>query len=184
MENQVLDNELTGTGTQPRWAGFWIRTGATLIDALAYSPLIGLNMYNLYTLKNLPLQLVLNLVMFLYKPFMEYKYSATLGKMAVKIKVTDENFNNINLQQAVVRYTPWIISQVFTIYTTVLLFQHPAFAETTGMRDVGQLQNSLVPPYFSILSSGLLIVSIIVVIFNSRKQSVHDMMAKTYVVYK
>jgi uncharacterized RDD family membrane protein YckC len=65
-----------------------------------------------------------------------------------------------------------------------LLFQTPEFAEATGMRDVGQLQNSVVPPYFSILSSGLLLVSIIFVIFNARKQSLHDMMAKTYVIYK
>jgi len=184
MENQILDNETINQTTSPRWAGFWIRTGASLIDVLVYLPLIGLNMYNLYTLKILPLQLAITLLMLAYKPFMEFKYGATVGKMAVKIKVTDENFNKISLSQAIIRYTPWIITQAVSIYTTILLFQTPAFLTANGMREVGLLQNELMSPYLSFITSGFFFVVILFVAFTEKKQGLHDMLAKTYCVYK
>lgn len=184
MENQILDNNTETTATNVNYAGFWIRTGASIIDLVAYSPLIALSMYNLYILKNLPLQLLVTLLMSLYKPLMEYKYSATLGKMAVKIKVVDEKFDNISLLQAVLRYSPWIVSQAFSWITTILLFQHPDFMETTGMAAVGQLQSSLMPPYYSLSASAFLLIAILVVVFNAKKQGLHDLIAKTYVVYK
>lgn len=186
MENQILDNDLVHDETNLHivWAGFWVRVGASFIDFLVYSPLIAFNMYNLYMLKNLPIQLLVNIIMILYKPFMEYKYGATLGKMAVKIKVVNKNYKSISLSQSLVRYSPWILGQIFSIYSTILLFQHPEFISSTEWMEVGNLQNKIIPPAFNVISSLILFISCIIVGFTQKKQGLHDMMAGTYCIYK
>ena len=186
MENQVLDNELTinETDSEVKWAGFWIRVGASFVDFAVYLPLIGLNIYKLYVLKSMPLQLFVALLMILYKPLMEYRYGATLGKLAVKIKVVNKDFEKITLPQSVIRYIPWLIGQVFSIYATILLFQHPDFISTKGWIEVGYLQNELVSPAYNMIGSFILIISCIVVGFNKTKQGLNDMIANTYCIYK
>ena len=184
MENQILDNNLLKNDTnQPKWAGFWIRVGATLIDILVYLPLIGLNMYNLYVLKSLPLQLIITAIMLAYKPFMEYKYGATLGKMAVKIKVVNSNLESISLGQSIIRYSPWLLGQVFSIIGTVLLFQHSDFEIASGMMEMGLLQQEVISPIYNYISSAVLLISVVVVAFQAKKQGLHDLLAGTYCIY-
>jgi hypothetical protein len=51
MDNSVLDSGFQSNEAinKVQYAGFWIRVGATFIDFLAYSPIIALNFYNLYS---------------------------------------------------------------------------------------------------------------------------------------
>jgi uncharacterized RDD family membrane protein YckC len=186
MENNLLDNDFqTPQATRKvEYAGFWIRVGATFIDFLAYSPIIVLNFYNLYSLKSLPVQLLTLVFLTLYKPWMEYQYGATLGKMAVKIKVVNSQYESINLEQAVKRFAPWLISQVISFYATIILFQSEAFAEATGWMEVGQIQNELTPTAISYFGSGLMLVSCLAVAFDDNKRGLHDMFAGTYCIYK
>ena len=186
MENQVFEssNQLETVENEIEYAGFWIRVGATLVDFLTYLPFIGLNMYNLYVLKSLPLQLIITTILFIYKPLMEYKYGATLGKMAVGIKVVNKDFNQITLEQSIFRFLPWIISQLISLYVTVMLFQHPDFADATGMFEVGYIQGEIVSPWINFLGSAFLLISCIVVGFTTKKLGIHDMIAETYCIYK
>jgi uncharacterized RDD family membrane protein YckC len=187
MENNILDNNLVSptdtTTDETKWAGFWIRVGASLIDFLVYLPLVGLNLYNLYSLKNLPLQLIITLIMIAYKPLMEFRYSATLGKMAVKIKVVNTEFEKLTFSQAWVRYIPWLIGQVVSIFTTIILFTNPDFQYATGMVEVATVQKEIIPQAYSYITSGILLISCLVVAFNDKKQGLHDMIAKTYCIY-
>jgi uncharacterized RDD family membrane protein YckC len=167
-----------------QFAGFWIRVGASLIDACVYLPLVGLNMYNLYEIKSLPLQLLIILILAIYKPFMEFRYGATLGKMAVKIKVVNANFQPLTLSQAIVRYSPWLLSQIISFISTVLLYLSPSFHEVSTMAEVGALQNEVFSPFIATTASFLVLVSCIIVAFDSRKQGLHDMLANTFCIYK
>jgi uncharacterized RDD family membrane protein YckC len=186
MENQVIDNNIQSENadTGIKFAGFWIRVGASFIDFFVYLPLIGLNMYNLYILKSLPLQLIISLILFLYKPFMEYKYGATLGKMAVQIKVVSNDLNQISMAQSILRYIPWIISQAISTYGTIVLFLHPDFKILTGLYDVGNLQKELINPGINMIGSTFLFISCIIVGFSDNKKGLHDMIANTYCIYK
>jgi len=186
MENQLLDNELISNevNLEVKWAGFWIRVGASFIDFFVYLPLVGVNMYNLYMLKSLPLQLLITLTMIFYKPFMEFRYGATLGKMAVKLKVVNKDYNKISLLQAILRFSPWLLGQLFSIYSTILLFQNPGFIDTNSWTEVGTLQNQIISPIYSSLCSFVMIISCVVVGFSNTKQGLHDMIAGTYCIYK
>ena len=57
MENNILDQEQTQY-SEIKYAGFWERVGATLIDGLIFLPVYGLSFYNAMNLKNLALELV------------------------------------------------------------------------------------------------------------------------------
>jgi uncharacterized RDD family membrane protein YckC len=188
MENDVLDSNLINSSEvgneADKWAGFWIRVGASFIDFLVYLPLIGLNFYNVYRLKSLSFQLIIDLILILYKPVMEYKYGATVGKMAVKIKVVNYEFGQISISQAIIRYIPLGLGQLFSIAGTIILFQNPDFLAATTMLDIGTLQKETLAPVLNYITSFISIISCLVVAFSLKKQGLHDMLAKTYCVNK
>jgi uncharacterized RDD family membrane protein YckC len=95
-----------------QYAGFWIRTGAYLIDGIIVSVVgfvIGLAMADpaLAILGS-----VINLLIGIsYFALMEASvYQATLGKMAVGIKVGDSSGGQISILNAIGRYFAKIIS--------------------------------------------------------------------------
>jgi uncharacterized RDD family membrane protein YckC len=184
MSDQIIDSEVQIDETEPfhEWAGFWIRVGATFVDFLALLPLYGLSMYNLFSIKSLPLEVVLLVALAVYKPFMEYKYGATLGKMALKLKVVNANYNTLSVKEAVLRYFPWMLAQVVSIYGTMLLFQHVDFDSTTGFMAVSNLQSTMLPKSIESIPSILIFISCLVVAFHPKKQGLHDLMAKTYCI--
>lgn len=183
---QALDNDLIGISKEEKkyFAGFWVRAGASLVDFLVLLPFVGINFYNIYSLKSTALQSGLGVVLLLYKPVMEYKYGATLGKMAMKIRIISQNSQPLDLSQVVIRTSPFWLSQLFSIVTTVIVFQDHTFQSVDSMTEVAALQNRIVPQFINTALSGFTMVSCLVVAFSEKKQGLHDMMAKTYCVYK
>ena len=61
MEEQLLDNNLTNSEevVNVRWAGFWLRVLATIVDVLVFLPFLILHNYNLSTFKILPLSILI-----------------------------------------------------------------------------------------------------------------------------
>ncbi|HMS67351.1 MAG TPA: RDD family protein [Saprospiraceae bacterium] len=185
MDNQVIDdNFIVGDKPNYKLAGFGIRFGASLIDFCAMIPLVGISIYNTYFLKNLPLALVIGILLMCYKPFMEFQYGATLGKMAVKLKVVNLDFEKITLSQSITRYIPWLGGSLLSLATTYLLFQNPEFKETTDFMAIALIQGELMPQWINYAVNSITLISALVIIFNKNKQGLHDMLADTYCVYK
>ena len=183
MENQVFTANPYETA-KVEYAGFWIRVGASLIDFLTYIPLMALNFFNMMSIKSLPLQLIILLILGVYKPFMEFKYGGTLGKLAVKIKVVNYELESITGVQAIIRYALWIPGQIVAIASAIMVFQSPLFEETTTFVDIQTLQASMGMAMISGIFGVLILVSCIIVAFEDSKRGLHDMMAKTYVIVK
>ena len=186
METQILDEGLheERQRVEVRYAGFWIRVAASMIDALVLIPFIALSMYNLYVLKSLTLQIVVTILMMLYKPWLEYEKGATLGKMAVKIHLINNKSDKISLTQSLIRNSPWLLSQTISVFSTVALFMDPNFASATTMMDVGMMQQGGDFSSINLILSLLTLVSCVTVAFTYNKQGLHDMLASTYCVYK
>lgn len=189
MSDHILDedyNELDGEQQNYRFAGFWIRVGASIVDILVMIPFVGLSFYILLVLKSLPLIMVLTLIMAAYKPLMEYQYGATLGKMAVGIKVMNENGGLLTPNQAIIRYSPWLIGNIVNTLLLVELFGLSGFDEIEGVMEYFTFVSQN-PSTFSSLSSVaslLVLISVLVLLFNKQKQALHDKLAKTYCIYK
>jgi uncharacterized RDD family membrane protein YckC len=184
MEDNILDKDLLveKNEIQHEYAGFWIRTGASLIDLVVYLPIIGINIYNLNSLKSLPLQIFTTVLLMVYKPWMEFQYGSTLGKMAVRVKVVSRDSDSISIQQAVIRNAPGFASQILAMITTVLLFMHPDFQTVSSMDEVANLEDRVFTSVPEYVITSFYMISCFAVAFNANKQALHDSMAGTFCI--
>jgi uncharacterized RDD family membrane protein YckC len=99
-----------------RRAGFGIRVVATLLDALVLSPATAAEVYILVVSKSAALKSVallglLAVPRLFYKPLMEWRYGATLGKMICRIRVIASSGKPLSLGAAFLRSSPiWLIT--------------------------------------------------------------------------
>ncbi|WP_178862793.1 RDD family protein [Thiomicrorhabdus cannonii] len=105
---------------QPTYAGFWIRTGATLIDLVLILIVFTLPTMMIYGPDEMESggiilgfwDLLLNWILpFVLVIWLWRRFYGTPGKMATKLKIVDSSTGNkISLAQAVVRYFAYIVS--------------------------------------------------------------------------
>jgi uncharacterized RDD family membrane protein YckC len=111
-----------------RWAGFWVRFAATLIDGLlmvfvtvGLQLMMGLSFLQILGLEDRTItmwvlaQLLSTTTGVLYDAGMTGRYGATLGKMACGIKVVMPDGSRISYLRAVGRYFAKLLS-VITLY--------------------------------------------------------------------
>ena len=117
MEEQILDAP-AGVDKKLRYAGFWIRVAATIIDSIIlYAVFFGVGflfMDGLASLSvNITLQVVFMAVGIVYVVGMESSSrQATLGKMAVGIKVGNAEGEQLSFANALGRYFAKIVSAI------------------------------------------------------------------------
>ena len=114
MENidQILDAPHV-QDVRLNYAGFWIRTGAYIIDILVMIPV---SLVMTFVVGD-PMGSFINLLIGIaYYALMESSsYQATLGKMAVGIKVGDMDGDQISVANAIGRYFAKIISALLML---------------------------------------------------------------------
>jgi len=168
----------------PTYAGFWIRVLASIIDFIVLIPILGIQLYNMMKIKSLPLAIVLLLIQLLYKPLMEFKFGATVGKSALKIKVVNEDYEGMTLVQSFIRYAPWIIQQAIGTISTIMLYSNPDFIAESDFFKMAAMQEQGMDPMYGYITGGLLLISCIMVGFNAQKQGLHDKIAKTFCIIR
>lgn len=167
-----------------RPAGFWIRVGASIIDSLIFLPIGILSFWNIYTLKNTAVLVLISLPGFIYKPFMESFFGATLGKMSCKIKVIDDNGKKLSLFGAYVRYFPFLISVGVNMAGQLIVFSSPQFQSAASFVEIGQAQQgNFLAPIGTIVGL-LILIECVFAAFTFRKRALHDMLAESFCVYK
>ena len=138
-----------------RWAGFWIRFAASLLDGflmlfltIGVQLLMGLSMLQILGLEDRTIlmwvsaQLLSTATGVVYEAGMTGRYGATLGKMACGIRVISPEGGNISYMRAVGRYFAKLLSFI-TLY-----------------------------------------IGFIMAAFDDQKRSLHDRVCNTRVVYK
>ena len=162
------------------YAGFWIRVSAAVIDIMVYIIPAILIMLCVYSWKNLTLMLILNLALMTYKPFMEFKYGATFGKMALNLKVVSIDYQPMTFPQSLIRSLPWLLSATISIYAEIALMTHPLYNETVGFLQIAQLQQEVTPNTIQTIVTLFFLITVLTVAFDKQKRGLHDMLAKTY----
>ncbi len=142
------------------------------------------NFYNILNIKSLVLALMILTVSTLYKPLLEFLYQATWGKMAVGLKVVNDEYERIDLTQAILRYFPWLITHAVSYVATILMFGDRSFGEIDSFIQYGEYAQQFEINSYSQWIWLIILVSALAIFFTSKKQAVHDMVAGTYVVYK
>jgi len=178
-ENPILNEE------NIKHVGFRDRFIAVIIDTFVLSPFIIGNVLNILYLKNMVLFIFLNGLMLLYKPLLEYKYGATVGKMTLKLRVVDYNYQSITLTAAFMRSILSIAPSAFNTSIIAGMFLIPEFQNisTYGAWNAFLMANPVMSLYTKV-SWLILVVDFLPMKSDPNKRTLHDRIAKTYVVIK
>ncbi len=167
------------------YATFWARAGALLLDFLIVSPVTILSIYNFILFKDSLLLILLAIIGLLYRPFFEYKYGATPGKMLTKLSIVNYDLQKITLKQALLRNIFHIISGVISFAVSITMAQSPEFANATTYTSYAVLAGTnQIQSWNSKITGVIFIIEIIFLLRDNRNRSLHDRIAETVVIKK
>jgi uncharacterized RDD family membrane protein YckC len=183
-----LFEEFDGFSKNVEFATFWTRAGAYILDGLIIGSItFSLSLVNIAQFKSFFFYLILTLISMLYKPYMESEYGATLGKMILKIKVTDYAFNQITFHTSLMRSAILVFPGLLYIPIYYFAFSNPNITEADGFMEFSQLLAYEYPiqAWIGNLIFLIVLVDIIVLMADATKtqRSLHDQIAKTYVIH-
>ena len=164
-----------------RFAGIWIRFGAAFIDGLILTPLVLIELYNKLNYHSITLLILGTFLTMAYKPYLEYIQGATIGKRILGIRVVNEEFDFLTLDQAILRYMPWFISAAFGFMFGLEYYWSGEYVE-----NMIELNLRTQESFWSEVSSLYLLIFVIIIgmiAFDKNKQGIHDKLAKTYCIY-
>ncbi len=181
-------NEEKSKEQEVEFAKFWSRAGAYIIDGIiigAFTLII--NAINIANFKSFLIYLPIAIIAIFYKPFMESKYGATLGKMALNLKVIDQNFNQIDFKQSLLRSIILIFPAILFVPIYYFAFNNPNLAKSTQLFEFAQGLAIEYPiqSWISNLSFLIIVIDLIVLLTDQTKtqRSLHDRIANTYVIF-
>ena len=170
------------------YATFWSRAGAYILDGIIVAAVtLFINAINIANFKSFLIYLPVAIVAIFYKPFMESKYSATFGKMAFKLEVTDQSFNQIDFKQSLLRSIILIFPAILFVPIYYLAFNNPNLVNSDQIFEFSKALAVEYPiqSWISNLSFLIIIIDIIVLLTDNTKtqRSLHDRIGKTYVIF-
>lgn len=166
------------------YGGFWARFGALFLDGLILAPLsFGVSFFNIISWKSAAVMMLINLVGIGYKPFMEFYYGATLGKMALRLKVVNLDFEQPDLQTVLLRNIFHIVPSLVLALLSISMYNDPDFVDVSSYTEYAAFGQKFVASQFiSICSAVLTFVEAIMIGVDDQKRSLHDRIAGTYVI--
>jgi len=187
MYESVEDKDSLFPEADIKFASFWSRFGATMIDGLMISFIIlPVTYYNIISWKIPSLFILTSLIEIVYKPFFEYRYGATLGKMAVGIRVLGHQFQRVSFNEEMRRVSFYMIPSILQFLLTVRIYFSAEFISVKNYAEYNQYVVSSNPA--TLLLGGivffLVMADCLIFFLNNQRRSLHDLYAGTYVVEK
>lgn len=175
------------TTEQVNFATFSNRAGAYLLDGLFLILITGvINFINIIYFKSFILYLPFALIAVCYKPFLESHYGATFGKMILNIKVTNHNFEKIDLTTSFLRSLILVFPAAMYIPIYYMAFNNPSLL---AINDFMTFSAAMTAEYsiqgiIGKVSFLVIITDLIFMLTDSTKKqrSLHDRIANTYVI--
>lgn len=161
-----------------RFAGFWIRVGAYAIDMLILLIVFVPSMF----VKDAFLYLVLLIPLVLYKPLLEGTLGATAGKLALGLRVVDEQGQPIGIVTGFVRAGIFILPILPQAILHVKMLEE-GISVLDFERAAEFQQQHAVLSHANLALNILVFASCVMIGLNMKKRGLHDHLAATYVVY-
>jgi uncharacterized RDD family membrane protein YckC len=172
-----------------RYAGFFRRLTAGLIDFLLRG-VVTLGVGWLASQSKLSAYIVLPLLwlaVLLYEPYFHATLGATVGKLAVRVRVVTVDGERIGWKAALIRSSPFIVMMMYWSYcvTASIDSMPPDDFQGQGWSDLFQLARRGFPPSYETveLVMGMWFWSeFLTMLLNSKRRSLHDLLAGTVVL--
>jgi uncharacterized RDD family membrane protein YckC len=173
-----------------RYAGFWPRLGAILVDTVVIVPIIALAFWGMANSQTTALvtQVITAAVAAIYPIYFIGRWGQTLGKMAVGIEVLALDGAVAGFRRALYRSSVDLgFSAVSTLITVFALLSIDGNAyRSLGLDEKMEALGNYAPTLESIVSTltYLWVISeLIVLLFNEKRRALHDFIAGTVVVH-
>lgn len=175
--------------TSLRYSTFWRRVGAGLLDFLLISPLLFMHFVvgdsrQFYLYSVIPTQLVT----LFYYGYLVTRYGATPGKLLVGLRITMLDGSPVTAKAACLRYSMWwILALVSSVGNAMAAMATSPEAMAGGYMARSLALTANIPSWglvASYTSQALAIASIIVMLVNKQRRTLHDFLAGTVVVRK
>ena len=170
-----------------RFAKFWPRLGAAMIDGILLAMIVmPVTYFNVIQWKIPLVFIVTSLLTICYKPFLEYRFGATLGKMAVGIKVVGYRLQKVSLKEVLRRVSFYLVPSILQDLMNLKIYFSGDLASIKNFGDYNQDMISSNPAmvWLNFIVFGLLIADCITFFTNYQNRSLHDLYAGTYVIEK
>jgi uncharacterized RDD family membrane protein YckC len=187
MNDSFRDDESLFPEADIIYSTFWNRFGASLIDGFILILIsLPVTYFNIISWKIPVLFIAISLITILYKPFLEYRYGATLGKMAVGLRVVGHEFGKITLKEELMRISFYLVPSVLQHILTLSVYFSPAFHAITGYREFNRYMGSANPANLWINGIVFILVLVDCFTFISTRPGrfLHDIYAGTNVIEK
>lgn len=173
-----------------RYAGFWSRLGAGILDGLILmlmSPLTmwGENRYRLFDLYYLVPGLLIEFFFFVY---LVKRFGGSPGKLMMKIGILKLDGDPVGYREAILRYLPaFIIGFLLSLANLVpyLRMSDAEYSSYSFMARSVHLQS--LTPVWAYPVAGLgaiwMLAEVIVLLTNHKRRAIHDFIAGTVVVH-
>jgi uncharacterized RDD family membrane protein YckC len=180
----ILNEPIAAVSADVKYGGFWPRIGASLIDALALSPItFGVAYFNITEWKSVAILILLNAMALIYKPYMEYTYHATLGKMALNLKVVTLESGTPSLGEVLLRNIFHMGGVLLSLIFSIVVFTDPGFQEISGFMEFSAFTQTFVgPQVVNWILMVVVLIDVIILVADDRSRSWHDKIAKTFVI--
>jgi|SRR5450432_1207657 uncharacterized RDD family membrane protein YckC len=187
MNEPISDKESLFPEADIKFASFGSRFGATLIDGFIISGVIlPVTYFNITAWKIPYLFILTSLLEIIYKPFLEYRYGATLGKMAVGIQVLGSQFQKVGFNEEMRRVSFYMVPSILQFILTVHFYFSPAFKSINNYNEFNHEIVSANPA--TLILGGIVFflgtADCITFLINNQRRALHDLYAGTYVVEK
>jgi len=147
-----------------KYAGFWVRVLASVIDALILSLPIKL-IDSLFGSDSWVTIILMLLIFWGYSSYCVYRWRGTAGKKILGLEVLGKDLEPVNLQRASVRFAYSLITYTILFSPKLLILLFSMAFEPLGY-----------------LAFVVVLLPILMMLFNDKKQVLHDYLAKTVVV--
>lgn len=187
MQQIVLDDiQQEPDYSKIEYGNFWQRLGALFVDGIILAPVsLGLTYFNVTEWKSGILMALIAIATTAYKPYMEFTYGATLGKMVLKLRVTNLQFKSADLGTILYRNIFNLVPQAITILMTFGMYADPTFQDVKSFGDFTQYSSAYSSTNFVDYATWIiLIVEAIMLGSDKWSRSLHDRIAGTFVIVK
>ncbi len=173
---------------ETRYAGFWRRLGAGLIDAVLYTPLFfPVTWLETQSRPAAFLSVILGPALFyFYILAMTARYGATLGKMAVGVRVVPADGTALMWRHVWLRSSVDLVLSGLSVAATLAGLSRVPYAayRTASWEERSEMVESALPlyPWLMGFYFAWLLSEFVVIFLNRRRRAIHDFIAGTVVI--
>lgn len=169
------------------YSKFWERLGAFLLDGcIVVAVTLPLSYFNITFWKIPSLYILIGLISTLYKPVLECRFGATLGKMIVGLEVVGNDFEKITVSEEVKRVSFYLFPAILQHIITAPLYFSTVFDSVSNYREFNRQVSANSPSllWISGIVFVLLFADTAAFFINQPNRALHDVYAGTNVIEK